>query len=63
MTEVGLQIQKAILWQEAKAKLLALVEVEGHRRLVIRGESDKFEPLDEAVRLFITKVEDDELQC
>ena len=63
MTEVGLQVQKAILWQEAKAKLLALVEVEGHRRLIARKESEKYDPLNLAVIAFINAIEDDELQC
>lgn len=63
MNEVAIQVQKAILWQEAKAKLIALVEVEGHRRLVVSGESEKFEPLQEAVEAFISIIEGDELQC
>tara|TARA_X000001316_G_scaffold12076_2_gene5474 strand:+ start:138 stop:329 length:192 start_codon:yes stop_codon:yes gene_type:complete len=63
MNEVALQVQKAILWQEAKGKLIALLEVEGHRRLVAPGESEKFEPLAEAIGAFISAIEDDELQC
>ncbi len=62
MNEVALQVQKVILWQEAKAKLLALIEVEGHRRLVVPSESEKFEPLSEAVEAFISAIEGDELQ-
>lgn len=63
MNEIGLQVQKAILWQEAKAKLKALIEVEGHRRLITGTESEKFEPLSAAVETFIAAIEDDELQC
>lgn len=63
MNEVALQIQKSILWQEAKGKLRALIEVEGHRRLVIDGEGDKFEPLSDTIDAFISAIEGDELQC
>lgn len=62
MDEVAIQVQKAILWQEAKGKLEALIEVEGHRRLVVHRESELFEPLEAAIRSFIKAIEDDELQ-
>lgn len=64
---VNLMIQKTILWTRAKGELHALVNVEGHRRLLEEshaGEDDtmsRYTRLEKKIDDFIRDVEDEGL--
>ncbi|MEL6568167.1 MAG: hypothetical protein AAFQ22_07095 [Pseudomonadota bacterium] len=65
MTEAQLQAMKAVVWEEAKGKLLALVALEGHRRLTTDADlaAVRFDDLNRAVENIIHEIESDELHC
>lgn len=66
MTEADIQMQKAILWEQAKGQLRAMVAVEGHRRLCHpmtvereRAVSARWVEMEQAIEAMITAIEDE----
>ncbi len=69
MREVEIQLQKAVLWEEAKGKLRAMVAAQGHRRLCEPMTSerekllfDEYLAMEKRIEAFIEEVEMDGLQ-
>lgn len=65
LTEDHVQMQKAVLWEEAKGKLRAMVNVEGHRRLCHpmtpereRIVSNRWLEITDKIEAFISEAED-----
>lgn len=58
----GIGLAKAVLWEEAKGKLRALVAADGAAVTPVRelvGGKFHFEIIEEVIEEFITKFEDD----
>lgn len=61
--EFSISLHKAILWEEAKGKLRALSNVEGHRRTAsdYHKNSDKWLSLNKEIENFIKNIENEGL--